>query len=97
MRLESRGQATVELLISGTLVTLTLLSTCWLLKAQWERGRCAHLVFERTRQAMNDGGSPSIPIRVDVEIWEDRESVHGKARCGDATEEVVLRKIEPST
>jgi hypothetical protein len=43
-----RGQTLVELLMSLSTVVVSITAAGWLLKVQWDQGRCAYIVFEQT-------------------------------------------------
>jgi hypothetical protein len=92
--LDRAGQTTLELVMAAALATSALAGASLVLRAQWERGRCAHLVFERTRAALSRGSRASSTFAGDVRIREDAEFVRGEGRCGGARESVALRKIE---
>lgn len=48
------GQASLEFAISATVIAVLLSGAGWVLKAEWDRGRCAYLTFERTHSVLTD-------------------------------------------
>ena len=84
----------MELVLSAAGVALVLAGAGWVLKAEWQRARCAHLVFERTHERLV--GVPERGISISVRVSEDASSVQGEGICGDAVERVEMRKLEPS-
>lgn len=88
------GQVLIELVISAASVALVLAGAGWVLKAEWHRARCAHLVFERTHERLV--GAPERGVSVSVRVTEDPVSVRGEGLCGTAIEQVELRKLEAS-
>lgn len=89
--MRDNGQATLELILSSALVILTLTGSGWLLKAQWERSKCAYLVFEATHARLS--GRPFALSRVQVRISEDESAVRGEGVCGGSVEKVVLPRL----
>lgn len=88
------GQATLEVLVSSTLVLVVFAGAGWVLRAAWERGKCAALVFEATRGALS---REHRPLAVELSISESDEALVGEARCGarrPAIERVGFRKLE---
>jgi hypothetical protein len=58
----SRGQVTLELVVSTTVIAILLSCAGFILKAEWDRGKCAYLSFEATHAAMSeDPGTPETP------------------------------------
>ena len=97
------GQALLELLVSGGFVLILLAGAGWILQGAWERGRCAHLVFETTRGRLS--GIPGLPFPISlktphgpsVRIEDSRISVIGEGQCGwfvKTTARVGFRKLE---
>ena len=86
------GQAMVELVLSAGAILLTIASAGWILKLEWDRARCAHLVFEKTRAALNHTPLPPT-ARIAIEISEDASSITGQSQCGKAHEKVRLKKL----
>jgi len=76
-----------------SLVLITLTGAGWLLKAYWDRTRCAYLVFEVAHARLVGRVLPG-PIRVNVSIGEDARSVQGEGVCGSARERVDLNRLE---
>jgi len=94
---ETSGQSLVEFLLGLIPVTLVLAGAVILLKAQWDRIRCAHLVFEKTHEQMIKGETPlSGPIGIsgDAIVAETPTGFIGKAVCGNSRERVELPKLE---
>lgn len=89
------GQAAIELLLSAFAAILTFAGVGAVLRGEWQRLHCAHLVFERTHERLIGGGGIRLPDRIRVSIREDAISVTGEARCGRASESVTLYKLEP--
>ncbi len=90
---EVRGQTVLELTLSMGLVLITLTGAGWLLKAYWERTRCAYLVFEIAHARLVGRVLPG-PIQVKISMGEDARSVHGEGLCGSVRENVVLNRLE---
>ena len=89
------GQSLVELMISFALVTVTVTGATWILQAEWNRSKCAFLVFQATRESLNGTPSPlQTTARSGVQITESGIEVTGEAHCGEALETVHLRKLE---
>lgn len=86
------GQVLVETALSALLLGLTLLGAGRLLHAQWERTRCAHRVFEATRNLLIGGGEARAGASP-IQYRETSEFVEGVGRCGDAVEAVQLPKL----
>jgi len=87
------GQTLIEFALSSTAVLLTLTAAGWVLRAHWDRARCAYLTFETTHAELI--GKPRVSIRVPILIQETPEGYEGSGACGKASEKVSLRKIEP--
>ena len=90
--INSQGQALVELLLSSTLVMLCIAGSGWLFKLEWDRARCAYVVFEKTHAKVVGASDPE--PRVFVALEESEAGVSGSARCGQAREEVSLPHLE---
>lgn len=88
--MDTRGQALVELVASATGVVLALSGASWVLRTEWDRARCAYLVFERAHERLV--GLPGGMGKVNV--FEDDDAVRGEAKCGSAVERVELRRLE---
>jgi hypothetical protein len=96
VRDEESGQSTLEFSLSAAMLALVLSASGWLLRAEWDRGRCAYLVFEETHARLigarlRESGFGS---RSGVTIEETSQEVRGSGRCGGATELVALPKLE---
>lgn len=87
-----KGQALVELQVGCLLAVLTLVGSLQVLRAEWERLRCAHLVFQATHDALH-GEHVGIGRRFQVRIAESEDSVSGEAWCGKARETVTLKRL----
>jgi hypothetical protein len=87
------GHATLELALTATTVTLVLAGAAWLVRAEWKRGQCAYVVFERTHARLT-GRPPLARASVAVRLAEDDGGVTGEADCGEARERVRLPKLE---
>ena len=88
------GQAILEVLVSSTLVLILFAGAGWVLRAAWEKGKCAVIVFEATRGALS---RENRPLALELSISESDEAVVGEGRCGDrrpAIERVGFRKLE---
>lgn len=90
----NRGQATVELIVSATLVALTVALGGFILKAEWERTQCARWVFEVTRKKLEGSEAPSPPPWIHIELREDPSLWRAEGRCGRAKESIQLQKLE---
>lgn len=87
-----KGQAHIELALSAAMVSLAIVGAGWVLKAQWERSKCAYLVFETTHARV--AGHPLPPASIRVILSEDEQAVEGSALCGQASESIRLPKLE---
>jgi hypothetical protein len=95
-----QGQSLVELLVSISTVAITLGAAGWLLKVEWDRGKCAYVVFEKTHARVAHAGfyglsDPTALLSAPVSIQDRPDSVQGDARCGASVESVRLPKLEP--
>jgi hypothetical protein len=63
-----------------------------LFQHEWNRARCAYLVFEATHARLvgRDFGTR------EVNLLEDSVSVRGEAICGNAHEAVELPRLDPA-
>lgn len=86
------GQATFELILSAGLIAVTLSGVGWILKLEWDRARCAYLVFEQTHARTMKRSSRPSPLRVSIE--EGTRQVRGKATCGAVETSVSFSKLE---
>lgn len=86
----------IELAVSSILVAITLSGSGWLLQAEWQRGRCAYLVFEKAHGRLV--GAPASPLGdgpgTRIVISEDSSSVRGDGQCQDAHEQTGFNKLE---
>lgn len=91
------GQALLELTLGGALLILSLTGATWLLRLEWRRLQCAHLVFEATRGALRDEAPPRDRPEVRIRITASGEEVTGEGKCGNLRERVGLRRLEHAT
>jgi hypothetical protein len=90
------GQTTVELLVSTSLLVIAVSGMGYLFKAEWDRGKCAYLVFEKTHAAVTSGSAPeSQDSQVQTEDLPD--SVRGVALCRGTPEIISIPKLEQET
>lgn len=89
----------LDLVFAITTVVLTLSGAGWLLKVEWDQGRCAYIVFEQTHA--NVSGSAPLPLSGSyggsVRIDSQPDSVQGSADCGGSSEQVSLPRLDPSS
>ena len=90
--MREEGQAVLDLLITSTLIALTITGAGWVLRAQWDRARCAHLVFEKAHARLFGLGPGA--LSVGLRVADAGDAVEAEAQCGDARERVRLRKLE---
>jgi hypothetical protein len=86
------GQTTIELLATVSLLVTTLAGMGYLFKAEWERGHCAYLAFEKTH-AVAMGALP-FSLVSSVLIADLPDSVRGTAFCGGSPEMISIPKLE---
>ena len=97
--MDERGQTLIELLYSLSTVVLSITAAGWLLKIEWDRGRCAYVVFEQTHAQVSNSPPISVgqdyggPIQVQTQASQD--SVDGTAQCGQSSETVSLPQLDP--
>ena len=93
MRMDNRsGQTLLEFLLSASLLTVTISGVGWMLRAEWDRARCAYFVFETTHATLTGRALPR--VSTEVRIRDGTTEVSGEARCGSARQEVRLPKLE---
>lgn len=85
-----RGQVTLEVILSTGLLMLVLTGAGWVLKLEWDRARCAYLVFESAHARLTGRAGPRA---VDIEIYETPEAVSSVGRCGSSQQTVRLPKL----
>lgn len=68
-------------------------AACGLLRAEWDRTRCAYVTFEATHARLT-GSRARQDLR--VRLSEDAEEVRGEGSCGSARESVRLPRLEGS-
>jgi hypothetical protein len=92
-----QGQTLLELLASISTVAVTLGAAGWLLKVEWDQGKCAYVVFEKTHAQVAHSRPPRSPAWLDapVGIEDFPDAVKGDANCGESHEAVTLPKLEP--
>ena len=89
------GQTLVEFAVSLSLAAAVLGSASWLLRGEWERGKCAYLVFERTHARLVGLAKPWMTERsAQIVIIEEPTRIRGEGRCGSALEKVNLTRLE---
>lgn len=97
------GQAWIEFMLSLTGLIITITATSWLLKIQWDRGRCAYLVFEHTHRHLLVGlsqkqGGPSILGSIgSIQFQDSPDQITGQGLCGESKESVTLPRLEPQS
>ena len=91
----SEGQTLIEFVFSSALVVLTVAGAGFLFKAEWQRAKCAYVVFEKTHAKVVGSGDPVPGVPVTFEETED--GVSGSALCGRAQERVSLPKLEKAS
>lgn len=85
------GQTTLELSVTAALISITLVGAGWLIRAQWDRAKCAYLVFESTH-ATRAGRLQKPSLLVSISTGD--QEFTGVGLCGKARETVRLRKLE---
>ena len=89
------GQTLVELMVSFALVTVTVIGAGWVIQAQWNRSKCAYLVFQATREKLNGPTSVLQSLaHSSIHITDAGGDVTGEALCGEAQETVHLKKLQ---
>jgi len=93
----NRGQSTVELLISVSVLMITLSGVGWVFKAEWDRGKCIYFVFEKTHAALIGTKSLNSSRWMDspIDVQNLPEGAKGVALCGGSPETVSLPQLEP--
>ena len=94
--MNSRGQSTVELLVSASVLMITLTGVGWIFKAEWDRGKCVYVVFEKTHAALIGAPSPNPPRWMDSPSAVENlpQGAKGLALCGGSPETVSLPSLE---
>jgi hypothetical protein len=97
--MRNRGQSTVELLISVSVLMITVTGVGWVFKAEWDHGKCIYFVFEKTHAALIGTKIPSSNIWMDspIDVQNLPEGAKGIAFCGGSPETVSLPQLEPNT
>ena len=95
--MDHRGQSTVELLISVSVLMITLSGVGWVFKAEWDRGKCVYFVFEKTHATLVGAKIPNSNRWMDSTIVVQNlpEGAKGVALCGGSPETVLLPQLEP--
>ena len=90
------GQTLVEFLIGSSILVLAVTGAGWVLRVEWDRARCARLVFQKTRTALNTQSPEqvSIPSDLATQINNQPGWIEGDKICGKAHEKVLLHKLE---
>jgi hypothetical protein len=83
----------VEFTLAATLALAAIVGGGQLLGASWNRFQCAQQVFENAHARLL--GKRISPGRFTVLGSSNAYEVRAWARCGDAREEVVLKRLEP--
>lgn len=96
MRLGEVGQTTVELLATLSTVVLAITAAGWMLKVEWDRGKCAHIVFERTHAQVSNSLPPITGWggEIPVQVQSMPDSVEGHGIC-ESLESVSLPQLDP--
>ena len=92
-----KGQTLLEFTVSAAMLALVISGSGWLLRVEWERSRCAFLVFEKTHARLTGTNPPRTQVR--IIIREKPDSVEGEGKCGNSIEHVEfdrLEKMDPS-
>jgi hypothetical protein len=87
-----RGQTLIEFIFSSALVMLAIGGSGWLFKAEWQRAKCAYIVFEKTHAKIVGSADPE-PQEL-VFFSESEDGLSGESTCGQARERVSLPKLE---
>ena len=87
----SKGQALVEFTLCAMIANVALTLAAFLLQSQWNRGKCAYLVFESVHSQLV---GRSYPVYSNIKIQETEDRVIGVGRCGNSKERVELPKLE---
>jgi hypothetical protein len=97
--MNNRGQSTVELLISVSVLMITLSGVGWVFKAEWDRGKCVYFVFEKTHAALVGTKSLHSSRWMDstIVVQSLPEGAKGTALCGGSPETVSLPQLEPNS
>lgn len=79
----------VEFAASVALIVTLVLGGAGMLRAQWQRARCAYLVFEFAHAA-RIGARPSLREPSGLRTVREAEWIETRARCGSGEEVVRL-------
>jgi len=88
------GQALTELLGSKALIILTIAGAAEIFYGEWQKSKCAILVFEKTHAQLTFSHDPYPWTRQRVAIKDLGTSLQGEALCGSSREIVSLPKLE---
>ncbi len=91
-RTKKNGQALIEFVFSLVIGTPFLGLVGFLIWSQWNRAKCAYLVFDAVHSQLI--GQTRLHRPRFIEVGEDEISVFGIGRCGQAFERVRLPKLE---
>lgn len=96
-RLNELGQTTVELIASLSTVVLTITAAGWLMKVEWDRGKCAYIVFEKTHAQATHSLPPLFTWGSDmpVQVQNVPGGTEGTGICGQSAERVSLPQLDP--
>lgn len=89
LKAKNEGQTLVEFIFGLSTVLISVVLGGSILKAQWQRGKCAYLAFENTHAALV--GKPQFSIS--VRIKETDSNVSGEAKCGNIEEKIQFNKL----
>jgi hypothetical protein len=90
MTSDERGQSLVEFALASGFAALIAVGGGSLFIHEWNRVRCAHLVFEATHARLVGGAYHGH----EVAVSDTPLGVQGTGRCGRAFEQVELSKLE---
>ncbi len=88
--MNQKGSAHLELVISAVILLPTLWGAVSVLRSSWNRARCATIVFDTARKAIE--GSPSSFSRVLTTQLE--YGVVAESKCGGAHEQIGFKNLE---
>ncbi len=94
--MNDRGQSLLEFLIWLVPIAVMLAMGGSLARIEWNRLQCAYQVFEQTHDRLVGRWPGTHSLRtIQVTIEETREKVHGRGKCGEVTENVILYRLQP--
>ena len=90
------GQTLVEFALCLPIVTGAVLGAYLVLKQEWKRANCSHLLFERAHAELISSGQRHNSVR--QASWyrssETEQSLHAVGTCGGQAEHVILNKLK---